>query len=162
MEQWRDVVGYEGLYRVSNYGNVFSVRKDRLLKTETTNKGYLRVCLRKDGKEKHLKVHRLVANAFIPNPNNYPQVNHKDEVKTNNCAFNLEWCTNDYNAHYGTRNERVAKAKSKPVCQYKDGVLVHVYPSMTEAARHGYYNSGINDCCRGKIKTHKGYEWRWC
>ena len=121
-EIFRDVEGYEGMYQISNLGrvksmernvwsehnNCFCLLKERFLRPEIVC-GYLRVVFCKDGKtSKHL-VHRLVAQAFIPNPDNLPQVNHKDENKTNNVADNLEWCTPEYNINYGTRNERVAK-----------------------------------------------------
>ena len=111
MEEWKYIEGYEGLYQVSNYGRVRSLfyRKKnqvQLLKLRKVTKGYLQVALWKNRKRKDFMVHKLVAEAFIPNPNNYPQINHKDEDKTNNCVENLEWCTNEYNHNYGTRNIR--------------------------------------------------------
>ena len=113
-EIWKDIKGFEGKYQVSNLGNVKSLpkytyskgypqlRKEKILKPAKTGKhrNYLAVGLN-DGK--HYKVHRLVADAFIPNPNNYPQVNHKDENPLNNCVDNLEWCTNQYNTKYSAR-----------------------------------------------------------
>lgn len=103
-EIWRPVVGYEGLYEVSSYGRVRRVNKG-LLKLQNV-KGYNQVCLYKCGIRKIIKVHRMVAIAFIPNPDNLPQVNHRDEVKSNNCVENLEWCDNKYNNNYGTKIER--------------------------------------------------------
>lgn len=103
-EIWKPVVGYEGLYEVSSYGRVRRVNKD-LLKLQNV-KGYNQVCLYKNGISTGLRVHRLVAQAFLPNPDNLPQVNHKDEDKTNNNVDNLEWCDNKYNNNYGTKIER--------------------------------------------------------
>ena len=116
-EEWRDIEGYEGLYQVSNLGRVKSLncRGHKgcigILTPRFDGKGYEMVALYKEGKARNTKVHRLVAQAFIPNPNNYPQVNHKDEDKTNNCVDNLEWCDTQYNNTYGTRIERMLKTK---------------------------------------------------
>lgn len=123
-EQWKDIKGYEGLYEVSNFGNVRSLdrvirskhngtmlRKGRILTPfYEEKKGYYQVSLSKDGKNKKHRVHRLVASAFLDNPHNYTDVNHKDEVKTNNNVDNLEWCTRKYNNNYGTKPERTRKA----------------------------------------------------
>ena len=114
-EEWRDIKGYEGKYQVSNLGRVKSLKdskenyREKILSNSTDKRGYSNVNLYKNGKRNYFKVHRLVAEAFIPNPNNYPQVNHKDENKTNNCVSNLEWCTHEYNINYGTRNKRVSE-----------------------------------------------------
>ena len=115
-EVWKDIPEYEGLYQVSNLGNVRSLNYRRsgelkLLKQNTTKKGYKRVVLCKNGKEKNCRVHRLVAMTFIPNPNDYKEVNHKDENPSNNNVNNLEWCTNEYNINYGTRNKRASESK---------------------------------------------------
>lgn len=122
-ETWRDVPGYEGLYQVSNQGNVRSVdrlvidtNRKRLYKGKQLNpildrKGYKFVILSRQGRLKNMKVHRLVAMAFIPNPENYPEINHKDENKVNNFVENLEWCTTQYNTSYGTRAARMVATK---------------------------------------------------
>lgn len=115
-EVWKEIEGYEGLYQVSTEGQVRSLNynhtgKTKILQQDTSKRGYKRVRLCKNGKSKPYSVHRLVALAFIPNPNNLPQVNHKDENKTNNVAWNLEWCTPAYNMNYGTRNKRSSEAK---------------------------------------------------
>lgn len=112
---WNDIPGYEGLYQVSNTGRVRSLNykrtgKTKALKQCTDKDGYKKVVLCKDGKYKTYYIHRLVALAFIPNPDNLPEVNHKDEDKTNNYYKNLEWCTRKYNNNYGTRNKKISKA----------------------------------------------------
>lgn len=120
-EIWRDIKGYEGKYQISNFGRVRNVKTGKVLKLYPNEKGYLRIHIGK----KQYRVHRLVAIAFIPNPNNYPDVNHKDENKQNNFVYidengnyvpelsNLEWCTKSYNHSYGTRTERQAKTQSE-------------------------------------------------
>lgn len=126
MEIWKDIKGYENLYQISNIGRVKSLNKivtckngkkfkvkGKILKLTNHKRGYKTIMLHKDGKVKLWLVHRLVGLTFIPNPNNYPQINHKDENKINNCVENLEWCTNSYNAHYGTRIYRCNCLRNK-------------------------------------------------
>lgn len=180
MEIWRDIKGYEGLYQVSNEGRVKSLErktqhrgrlitiKERFLKQSPDTKGYLMAHLYKNGIDNTLKVHRLVAEAFIDNPDNLPQVNHKNEDKTLNSVENLEWCDTKYNINYGTHNERVAKSltngiTSKPIIQYDlDGNFIQEYPSMHEAARClGLKQGGISMCCRGIAKTAYGFIWKY-
>lgn len=172
-EEWRDITGYEGYYQISNLGRVKSldrvvIGKDgrkfhykcQIMKPGIHYKGYILVKLCIDSKQKCYKVHRLVAQAFIPNPDNLPQVNHKDEDKTNNRVENLEWCTNEYNNKYGTRIERT----SKRVLQYTlDGKLVKEWPSTRECERSGFKHAGVSACCIGKKyhKTYKGYIWKY-
>ena len=164
MEIWKDVKGYEGLYQVSNLGRVKSLNyrrsgKERLLSLAHDKDGYLYVCFRKNGKQKLHKVHRLVAQAFIPNPDNLPQVNHKDENKTNNNVKNLEWCTNEYNHNYGTRNERVGKSLSKKIICITTG---EIFNSMREACRkYNIHTGSMTECCQGKRKTAGGYKWEY-
>lgn len=171
-EFWRDVVGYEGLYQVSNWGRVKSLNynhtgKEKILKLGKNNFGYLRVSLCKNGKEKNHKVHRLVAEAWLPNPDNLPCVNHKDEDKANNRVENLEWCDRAYNCNYGSRGERISKAltngkKSKPVVGISPntGEVIVDFPSTNEAGRNGFSQSAISRCCRNKgYKTHHGLIW---
>ncbi|WP_304610373.1 NUMOD4 domain-containing protein [Muribaculum intestinale] len=172
-EIWKDVVGYEGLYKVSNHGRVMSFcnRKTPLvLKQRNSVWGYPTVCLCK-GKKHHktIVVHRLVAKAFIPNPNNFRVVNHKDEDKTNNNVNNLEWCTHEYNCAYGTARYRIGKAHinhpkmSKRVAQQNpEGELIRVFPSIREACRKlGINNGNLTEALKGKRRTCGGYVWKY-
>ena len=161
-ETWKDVVGYEGLYEVSNKGNVYSVeRMDALgreqgglvLKPKYNNRGYLMVSLYKNGKLKNRTVHRIVAEAFIPNPKGFLEINHKDENKSNNEIFNLEWCTREHNVKYGTSIERISK-KVRAV-NIGTGEVV-TFNSTQEAGRKGYSASGVSRACRGTYKTDTG------
>lgn len=180
-EIWKPVVGYEGFYEVSDCGNVRSVsyyscyhkvvkrREPRMLKLEKTRDGYLRVILSLYGKSKHYFVHRLVAFAFIPNPNNYPSINHKDENPKNNNVNNLEWCTFKYNSNYGTlpirirKNQTNAPYHSKAVIQHsKDGRFIAKYPSTREAQRQtGIRCECITRVCKGRSVHAGGYKWEY-
>ena len=174
MEIWKDIPGYEGLYQVSNMGQVRSLdvwiksnnpkssdtmfRKGRVLRQYARTGGYLNVCLSKDGKVKPMRVHRLVAQAFIPNPNNYPEVNHIDHSRTNNCVDNLEWCTRQYNFDYsGVRYCRAFAVDQLTM----DGEYITTYYSQREAARAiGGHGINISLCCRGLASHAYGYKWR--
>ena len=166
-EYWKPVVGYEGLYEVSNWGRVKSVNynhtgKEKILKQNQIKNGYKSVMLYKDGNGKNYLVHRLVAEAFLPNPNDYKEVNHKDENKLNNSVDNLEWCTNEYNHNYGTINERISQSQSKPVLQYDlEGNFIKEWKSVTECCRNGYNQGHVGACCRDERKTHKGFIWEY-
>ena len=125
-EEWRPIEGYEGLYEISSYGRVrsldkyvksksesYRLHKGKVLSPEKNTRGYLSVVLSYNGKHKTITVHRLVAQAFLPNPDNLPEINHKDEDKTNNNVTNLEWCDHKYNVNYGTRNIRAKETAIK-------------------------------------------------
>lgn len=163
---------YEGLYKVSNLGRILSLDynhtgKPKLMNPSDDGYGYLKVTLSKNKKDKTCKVHRLVAQTFIPNPDNLPEVNHIDEDKTNNRVENLEWKSHKDNNNHGTRNERISKAntngkKSKRVLQLSlDGELIKVWESTQECGRNGFCQSSVVDCCLGKQKTHKGFLWEY-
>lgn len=162
VEIWKDIKCYEGYYQVSNLGNVKNSRTGRLIKPHKKC-GYLQLLLCKNGKIKHHLVHRLVAEAFIQNPDNLPIVNHVDENKINNCVDNLEWCTQKYNINYGTSLQKRTISKSKPVEQYTiDGQFITEYQSAAEAERKiGIGNSHINACCQGKRKSAGGFIWKF-
>lgn len=184
---WKDVKGYEGLYQVSNTGRVRSLNymktsKVQVLKPQRQTQGYLFVRLRKEGKIRTIYIHRLVAEAFIPNPNNYPEVNHIDENKQNNIVSNLEWCTREYNQNYGTINKRRSeKHKGKILSEeHKANIskalkgkahtkkvicieLKRIFDSASEAAEYLDYNvntfyHAINNSGRVKGYTFKYIE----
>ena len=153
-EIWRPVEGYEGLYEVSSLGRVKSLKygREKVLKPWKDGWGYLLVTLCRNGKVKHFKAHRLVATAFLPNPMRLPEINHKDEDKTNNCVSNLEFCDRRYNLNYGTHNERMAASKSKPVeaSKYPDfSEICLTFASTNEAGRNGYNKGHVSSCCNG-------------
>lgn len=173
-EYWRPIVGYEGLYEVSNFGRVKSLNynhtgKEKIMKPNKDKGGYLKVGLCKNGKRYQKLVHRLVAEAFLSNPYNLPEVNHINEVKTDNRVQNIEYCDRAYNSSYGTRNERIAKTemnhpkKSKIVFQYSlDGTFIKEFPSVSQIEREiGFSHGNISRCCRGEFKQVYGYIWRY-
>lgn len=186
LEIWKDIKNYEGLYQVSNMGRVKSLnyhntKEERILKQKKDKYGYYRVVLCRNKIKKDCLVHRLVASAFLPNPNNLPQVNHRDENKQNNCASNLEFCTAKYNANYGTRNERmskaqkgkiipqyqkdiISKAKSIPILQFsKSGnIILRKWDSAVQAEKELNINhSSILRCCKGKLNSAGKYKWMY-
>lgn len=149
VEVWRDIKNYEKLYQISNIGNIKRIEKhsdhgqEKMMKQTTGRKGYKMISLSKEKKQKTFCVHRLVAEAFIPNPKNLPQVNHKDGNKANNSVYNLEWCNNSYNQLHANRMglcknrvNRVIEASSKPVLVYDlDGNLLFSCSSAREASK---------------------------
>lgn len=168
MEIWKDCKGYEGRYQVSTEGGVWSVISQKRLKTTTNKGGYLSVQLTaSNGKIKREYIHRLVAIAFIDNPDNLPQVNHKDEDKQNNKIDNLEWCTAKYNNNYGTRNERARTNREyKKLGEHPQAKAVkcieldRVFSCAKEASKELLIdNSDIGKACKGKLKTAGGYHW---
>lgn len=190
-EIWKDVAGYEGYYQISNMGRVksldrmvnsarsstgFRLSKGRILKTyfarcgkcrkhSNTENAYELIHLYKGVNEKAFTIHRLVAEAFIPNPKNLPQINHKDENKANNRASNLEWCDSLYNANYGTRNERVSANRNDktPVNQFSiDGEFIAQYESLAMASKSTNVRiSLISAVCRGLQSSSAGFVWKF-
>ena len=167
-EIWRDIVGYEGLYQISNLGNVKSLNyrrtgKERILNPGNNGSEYLFVILCKNGKRKNFTIHRLVANAFLENSDDKSDVNHKDEDKTNNCVDNLEWMSRKENINFGTHNQRSAKSRSKSVIQYSlDGKFIKEWPSIIQIERDlGFSKGNISQCCNGKRKSAYGYVWKF-
>lgn len=195
-EEWRDVVGYEGYYMVSNMGRIATLShtvdfisiydgvevkktfkaKQCLRKLHQGKRGYMECTLRDSKRTKLMKVHRIVAEAFIPNPQSLPSVNHKDEDKTNNKVENLEWCTCLYNANYGTRNKRLKTSLSNA---HKNGLFENTYKvgrkpivgislldgttikfeRLADLHEQGFERHLVSKCCRNLRKDYKGYKW---
>lgn len=175
------VVGYEGIYEVSNYGHVYGLKRKNargqivnpiVKATKPNNRGYIQICLSKDGKQKYMLLHRIVAEAFIPNPEGLPQVNHKDENKNNNSADNLEWCTNAYNRHYGSGMRKsienhdykqIAEKNKKTVLQLdKNGNVLNSWLGLKAAeAATGVGESNIRRCCYGRGSYAGGFMWKY-
>ena len=187
METWKPVVGYEGFYEVSDLGRVRSLdreivterggtpfryrMKGQIIVPHERKHGYLAVCLygkeSKNGRFRQESVHRMVAEAFLPNPNRYSEVNHIDEDKQNNVLSNLEWCDRKYNTNYGTtqkrRSEKIINGpKSKAVDQLDmDGNYIRTFPSMQEASRNGYAAGNIYKAIHNQYSQAYGYKWRY-
>lgn len=163
--EWKPITGFEE-YLVSDTGIIVSLPRNYKYGTinqpialkQDINKGYSRVTLHKNGRKYKRQVHRLVAEAFIPNPNNYPCVNHKDECPANNSVSNLEWCTYKYNANYGNRNRKIQKG----VRQYSiDGTFIKEWDSLSEASSALKLSwGGISKCIHEKQKIAGGYKWQ--
>ena len=165
--EYKLIEGYDN-YMVSSDGKVWSLNYNHTgemkeLKPILDKDSYLRVNLYTNGRHVFKRVHRLVAEAFVANPENKPEVNHEDEDKMNNCDDNLGWCDRNYNNNYGTRNERSAKTQtnrkdlSVPVVCSETG---EIYPSSREASRQtGIDRRNISSCCNGKLKTAGGFHW---
>ena len=181
-EIWKDIEGYEGKYQVSSFGRVRSLDrmvptvhnatrmvKGKTLTPWTDRYGYHHVNLWRDCKMKSQQVHRLVAAAFIKNPDGLPEVNHKNEDKTDNRVENLEWCNTDYNINYGNRTKKVSATRISQAILGKgveqltiSGEHVRTYDSIREASRAtGADKAVIVRCCKGKTQTAGGYRWRY-
>lgn len=185
-EVWKDVVGWEGLYMVSNLGRIranqrvvrtkggsLKINREKILRQKQTKYGYMEVCLQEKETKRHqfVFVHRLVAESFIKNPNGFPFINHIDECKTNNNIDNLEWCTAKYNCNYGTRIERqiISQRNNHPnckkvLCMSLDGKEIHTYNSLSSAARAmGVDKTRLSRICNGHsgAVTSCGYKWKF-
>lgn len=165
-ELWKDIEGFEGLYQISTNGRVrgFVRVKGKILSPHKNEDGYLQIRLHKDGKKYSKYVHRLVAMAFIPNPKNLPEVNHKDENKRNNSVNNLEWCTHEYNITYGTCQKRSSDsyaARTIPILMFDlEGHLLARFDNFRQIEQElGFDHSTISSCCNGRYKTSHGYIW---
>lgn len=161
-EIWKDIEGYEKLYQISSFGRVRrwkrKLKQWYYIKPYPINSGYLMVTLSVNNTKKKFLVHRLVAEAFLPNTEKHPCINHIDCVKTNNMASNLEWCT------YFTNNQPNKKNGTgrRPVYQIKDGVVVGEYVSIADAAeKTGFLYSAISNALTGRSKTAYGYNWEY-
>lgn len=182
-EVFRDVLGYEGLYQVSNYGRVKSLErknifycglrkkhlerptKEKILNYNKSNRGYLQVCLTKDGKSKTYTVHRLVAKAFLPNVKNKKQVNHIDGNKENNSIDNLEWVTSSENNKHAFITGLNKPHNMRKVNQYNlQGNFIKQWNSITDFLKENNLNlknSNITTCCKGKRKNAYGFIWKY-
>lgn len=171
VEDWKDIPGYKGLYRVSSFGRIKSLKKNIIMKPILQSNGYCHIGLN-NGVQKQFRLHRIIANTFIPNPENKPQVNHKDGNKQNNRIENLEWNTPKENMNHAMRTGLNRPSMigrfgadhntSKPCLQISsDGFLLAVYGSQYEAMRQtGICQTTINKCSKGKIKMAGGYIWK--
>ena len=161
VETFVEIEGFEN-YEVSNLGKVRNIKSGRTLKPRLDKDGYLVHGLYKNNKQNQLLLHRIIATAFIDNPEEKPCVNHIDENKTNNDLSNLEWCTAKENNIHGTRIKRAAEKLSRKVIQLdlNDNVL-NIFKSMRQAEREtGVLVGNISSCCNGKTKSAGGYKWR--
>ncbi|ARM69191.1 HNH homing endonuclease [Staphylococcus phage vB_Sau_Clo6] len=180
-EEWKDIEGYENSYMISNYGRVKAKeklikrsnhtmkRKEKILSLNNNGNGYMVVHLYENKKRKSITVHRLVATHFLPNTDNLPCINHKDENKENNRVDNLEWCTQSYNNMYGNRSKKESKTKIEnnvggiPVVgEHRNGIDKIYFKSMMEADRCGFTHQCISSQCTGRKKGyHRDYKWRY-
>jgi len=168
-EVWKDITEYEGLYQVSNFGRVKSLAKkdrlghiriERMMKLGKRHK-YLGAWIRKDNVVKPVSVHRIVAKVFIPNPDNKPQVNHKDRNTLNNSVNNLEWCTQLENMKHAEKNNPFMFRK-KPIIQMINGKKINIFESALDAQRKtGIDNSAIQKCCKNQRKLASGFQWKY-
>lgn len=174
-EEFRDITGYEGLYQASDLGRIKSLERkvktkngyrivrEKILKTSKDKNGYLLVNLHKNNKMKTHRVHRIIAQTFIPNHENLPQINHIDENTTNNSVNNLEWCSLVYNINYGTGIYRRSEKSKKKVCQYDlNGNYIQTWNSIKDAGcKLNIQHANISACCKGKLKQTGNYIWKY-
>ena len=161
----RDIIGYEGEYAVTSCGKVWSYKRQRFLVGSTSPEGYKRVTLSQNGHKRTIEVHRLVAQAYIPNPTGLPQVNHKDEIKAHNFIGNLEWCDAKYNANYGTGIVRAVANRSRTPGRKRPIYCIELnkeFESQAQAVREfNLCATTLNRVLSGKRQTCGGYHWRF-
>jgi len=178
-EIFKDVLGYEGLYQVSDLGRIKSlekklfngisyfIQKEKILNPSFEKDGYKQISFFKEKKEKKLKVHRLVGISFVDNPENKPQINHKDEIKDNNFYKNLEWLTASENMKYGSRSKKwIEKRRVSSICKKVSqfdlkGNFIQNFDSIVKASEMNFDASLITKCCKGKKDFHKGFIWKY-
>lgn len=169
-EEWCDVVGYEGLYAVSNFSRVASLRsKGRIMTVSLNSDGYGCLCLTKDNKSVKERLHRIVAKAWLPNPNNYPYVEHIDANRANSSISNLRWCTQSMNQNNPITKLRMAdnsrkdKSKSMEVVCLKDDIVVKIYPYLSKVVEDGHFVASVWRCLKHhpKYPHHHGYKWMY-
>jgi len=171
-ELWKDIPEYEGLYQVSNLGRVKALERyvknhskmqklnEKIKKNSIKKNGYASTILWKENKYCNVLIHRLVAEMFIPNPNNLPQVNHKDGNKQNNNVENLEWCSSEYNINHAFDNSLINTRKK--ILQIKNNKIIKIWGSILQIEKElGISNSNIVSVCKGKRKSARGYQWRY-
>ena len=180
VEIWKDIKDYEGLYQVSNLGNVRSldmiimqlhywskkyvkhIYKGRLLKGSKNSNGYKVITLHKGKKTEKKLLHKIIAETFIPNPNNYNYINHKDNNPSNNNVNNLEWCTQSYNIKYAYEKGNKTQQKKKKINQIKNGNILKTFISISDAERKtGIKGANISKCCRNLRNYAGGYQWEY-
>ena len=186
-EIWKDIPGYEGYYQISSCGNVKSlpkikkifcekeyITKEKILGVDKNSRGYKRIWLSKEGKRKRIFVHRMVAETFIPNPDDKPCVNHIDCNIENNNVNNLEWCTKKENSEHAVKlgrtkwteeqkinqRKKFAKFKKSVIGRSKDGEKI-IFSSLKDLKTIGYSPGDVCVCCKDKTKTYKGYKWEY-
>lgn len=158
----KDIKGYEGLYAITSCGKVWSYRSQKFLKPSIAGHGYCSVSLCNNGKQKTFKIHRLVAEAYISNPNDLLEINHKDECKEHNYINNLEWCDRSHNVNYGSRTNKAVKARFGHGLKIYCKELNRIFESQTAAAKElGLWQGNITKVCTGKAKTTGGYHFEF-
>ena len=170
-EIWKDVVGFEGLYRVSNQGRVFDILRDKFISIYQKPKGYLCCCLRKDNREHMKNVHRIVAESFIPNPDKKSQVNHINGIKSDNRSINLEWVTPSENGLHRyrilgidnrTKGKPLVKNWKKVIQMDLSGTVINEFESMRAAAcETGAPYAMISEVCHNRRNKAGGFKWRF-